>query len=97
MSIILKDIHLTYSPGTPFSADALRGINLEIKSNQIVAVIGHTGSGKSTLVQVMAGLQKPSSGEVPMDDFVLYKKKHGPQKVATKSGNGISIPGASIV
>lgn len=74
MSILLEDVHLTYSPGTPFSADALREINLKITPNQIVAVIGHTGSGKSTLVQVMAGLQRPSSGRVLMDDFELYKK-----------------------
>lgn len=92
MSIILKDIHLTYSPGTPFSADALRGINLEIKSNQIVAVIGHTGSGKSTLVQVMAGLQKPSSGEVLMDDFVLYKKNTDRKKLRRKVGMAFQYP-----
>lgn len=92
MSIILKDIHLTYSPGTPFSADALRGINLEIKSNQIVAVIGHTGSGKSSLVQVMAGLQKPSSGEVLMDDFVLYKKETDRKKLRRKVGMAFQYP-----
>jgi energy-coupling factor transport system ATP-binding protein len=92
MSIILKDIHLTYSPGTPFSADALIDISLEIKSNQIVAVIGHTGSGKSTLVQVMAGLQKPSSGEVLMDDFVLYKKNTDRKKLRRKVGMAFQYP-----
>ncbi len=92
MSIILKDVNLTYSPGTPFSADALIDVNLEIESNQIVAVIGHTGSGKSTLVQVMAGLQKPSSGEVLMDDFVMYKKNTDRKKLRRKVGMAFQYP-----
>ena len=92
MSIILKDVNLTYSPGTPFSADALIDVNLEIKQNQIVAVIGHTGSGKSTLVQVMAGLQKPSSGEVLMDDFVMYKKDTDRKKLRRKVGMAFQYP-----
>jgi len=92
MSIILKDVHLTYSPGTPFSADALIDVSLEIESNRIVAIIGHTGSGKSTLVQVMAGLQKPSSGEVLMDDFVLYKKNTDRKKLRRKVGMAFQYP-----
>lgn len=92
MSIKLKDVNLTYSPGTPFSADALIDVNLEIERNQIVAVIGHTGSGKSTLVQVMAGLQKPSSGEVLMDDFVMYKKDTDRKKLRRKVGMAFQYP-----
>ncbi len=92
MSILLEDVHLTYSPGTPFSADALREINLKITPNQIVAVIGHTGSGKSTLVQVMAGLQRPSSGRVLMDDFELYKKNSDRRLLRRKVGMAFQYP-----
>lgn len=92
MSIILKNVGLIYSPGTPFAAFALQGINLEIGSGKLVAIIGHTGSGKSTLVQVMAGLEQPSSGEVMLDDIVLYKKNTDRKQLRRKVGMVFQYP-----
>lgn len=63
---ILKTEHLThvYSPGTPFEMTAIEDINLEISRGEIIAIIGHTGSGKSTLIQHLNGLVKPTSGKI---------------------------------
>lgn len=71
MSIELKNIFYTYMTGTPFEKKALDGVSLEISKGEIVAVIGHTGSGKSTLVQHLNGLLKPESGQVSIDGVNL--------------------------
>ena len=76
---ILKTEHLTYrySPGTPFEKAAVSDVNLEIEEGAFVGVIGHTGSGKSTLIQHFNGLLRPSSGHVYLDgqDIWADKKK----------------------
>ena len=64
MSIELKDLTYTYMPGTPFEAKAVDGINVRIDQGEFVGIIGHTGSGKTTLIGLMAGLLKPTSGTV---------------------------------
>ncbi len=64
MSIIFKDVTHTYSKGTPFSYAALKGVNLKIDTGKVVAIIGETGSGKSTLVQHLNALLWPSEGEI---------------------------------
>lgn len=64
MSIRLENVNYMYSPGTAYERDALIEINLDIPQGQFVGVIGHTGSGKSTLVQHFNGLIKPTSGRV---------------------------------
>ena len=56
MSLKLEDVTYTYSPGTAYEMHALEHINLEIPNGQFVGIIGHTGSGKSTLVQHLNGL-----------------------------------------
>ena len=63
---ILKTENLThvYSPGTPFEMTALNGVDLEIRKGEILGIIGHTGSGKSTLIQHLNALIKPTSGRV---------------------------------
>ena len=67
MSIEIKQLSHTYSPGTPFEAGALRDVTMNIQSGAFVGVIGHTGSGKSTLMQHMNGLIKPTSGTIVLD------------------------------
>ena len=76
MSIQLNNVTHTYMPGTPFEKVALENINLEIKEGEFVAVIGHTGCGKSTLVQHFNGLLKPDSGKgyVIVDGVGIEKK-----------------------
>lgn len=64
MSVELKDVTYTYSPGTAYEMHALEHVSMEIPDGQFVGVIGHTGSGKSTLVQHFNGLIRPTSGHV---------------------------------
>ena len=61
MSIELKDVTYTYSPGTAYEIHALKNINLSIPDGQFIGVIGHTGSGKSTLIQHLNALIQPTS------------------------------------
>lgn len=63
-SLILEDVTYTYSPGTVYEIHALDHVNLEIPQGQFIGVIGHTGSGKSTLIQHLNGLIKPTMGRV---------------------------------
>ena len=60
MSIILKEVSHVYSPDSPFEYAALKNVTLTIPDGQYVAIIGHTGSGKSTLIQHFNGLMKPT-------------------------------------
>lgn len=64
MSIELKDVSYVYSPGTAYEMRALDGVNLTIPDNQFIGMIGHTGSGKSTLIQLFNGLLRPTKGQV---------------------------------
>ncbi len=64
MSIVIEDLSYIYMQETPFEKRALNNISLEIGDGEFVGIIGHTGSGKSTLVQHFNGLYKPSSGRV---------------------------------
>lgn len=69
MSSVIKIENLThiYSPNTPFEKVAISDINLEIEKGEFVGVIGHTGSGKSTFIQHLNGLLKPTSGKIYID------------------------------
>lgn len=64
MSVKLEDVTYTYSPGTAYEMDALKHVSLEIPQGQFLGIIGHTGSGKSTLIQHFNGLIRPTSGRV---------------------------------
>lgn len=67
MSIIVKDLVHIYNPKSPFESRALDGVNLEIEKGEFIGLIGHTGSGKSTLIQHLNGLLKPSSGSIEIN------------------------------
>lgn len=67
MSIELENLTYTYMPGTPFEAKAVDDISLIIEDGEFLGVIGHTGSGKTTLIGLIAGLLKPTSGRVMID------------------------------
>ena len=62
MGIQLEKVSYVYEQGTAMQTSALQDVTLEIPDNQFIGLIGHTGSGKSTLVQLLNGLLKPSSG-----------------------------------
>ena len=72
--IELKDVNFIYSKGTNNEAKALNDINLKIESGEFLAIIGHTGSGKSTLIQLMNGLLKCASGQVLIDGKDIDEK-----------------------
>lgn len=74
MSIKLSNVYHTYSKGTPFERLALKDVSLNINKGEIVAIIGHTGSGKSTLVQHLNGLLKPDTGRATIDDVDITAK-----------------------
>ena len=74
MSIKLSNIYHTYSKGTPFERLALQDVSLKIAKGEIVAIIGHTGSVKSTLVQHLNGLLKPDKGTAAIDDIDISSK-----------------------
>ena len=71
MGITLKNVSYTYQAGTPFEGPALFDVNLEVKTGSYTALIGHTGSGKSTILQLLNGLLTPSSGIVLVDDIEI--------------------------
>ncbi|MEG0452857.1 MAG: energy-coupling factor transporter ATPase [Coprobacillus sp.] len=71
MSVTFKEVEHTYSQDTPFSYHALKGVNLSIKQGSMTALIGHTGSGKSTLIQHINALLLPTAGEINIDDILI--------------------------
>lgn len=73
--IRLKDVSYVYMQGGPFEKTALDNINLEINDGEFIGIIGHTGSGKSTLIQLINGLLKPTSGSIEIAGYTLTDKK----------------------
>ncbi|MCO4618851.1 cobalt transporter ATP-binding subunit [Streptococcus infantarius subsp. infantarius] len=71
MGITLEGVNYTYQAGTPFEGRALFDINLTIKEGLYTAFIGHTGSGKSTIMQLLNGLNVPTEGAVIVDDIKI--------------------------
>ena len=63
----LEDVSYVYQKGSPFEKEALKNVNITVEDGEFVGLIGHTGSGKSTLIQLFNGLLKPSSGRVLID------------------------------
>lgn len=74
MSIKIENLVHVYMPKSPFEKVALNNVNLEIKDGEFIALIGHTGSGKSTLIQHMNGLLKPTSGKIIVDETDITEK-----------------------
>lgn len=91
MSIELKNLSYTYMPGTPMERQALQGINMTIERGRFYALAGHTGSGKSTLIQQMAGLLPPTSGEVLVEGVKLNAKDKAGRKQALLARRSIGI------
>ena len=75
MSIEIRHLTHRYSEGSAFSTVALDDVNLTIEDGEFIGIIGHTGSGKSTFVQHLNGLLKPSSGQILIDGQDLNGEK----------------------
>lgn len=82
----------TYSIGTPFEKTAVKNVNLEIEKGELVGVIGHTGSGKSTLIQHLNGLIKPTSGKIFIDGVDIWSDKNKIRDVRFKVGLVFQYP-----
>ncbi len=92
MSIELKNITYTYSPGTAYEIHALKDINLEILDGQFIGVIGHTGSGKSTLIQHLNALIRPTSGSVLYNGEDVWEEKYDRRKLRSQVGLVFQYP-----
>lgn len=87
MSIALEHVNYTYSPGTAYEKQALKDVSFEIPQGQFVGIIGHTGSGKSTLIQHLNGLVKATSGRILYEGKNIYDE--GYDMRALRSGVGL--------
>lgn len=92
MIIEIKNLTYVYGPNTPFEIKALDNINLDIEEGDFIGLIGHTGSGKSTLVQHLNGLMKPTSGDIIVDGENIVKKEANLKLLRQKVGLVFQYP-----
>lgn len=92
MSIKLENISYVYSPGTAYEHHALKDVSLEIPQGQFVGIIGHTGSGKSTLIQHLNGLMKATSGKLLYEGQNIYEDGYDMKKLRTQVGLVFQYP-----
>lgn len=92
MPIILNNVSYVYGEHTPFRKEALKGINLTINEGDFVGIIGHTGSGKSTLVQHLNGLLHPTTGQVTIDGVDAALKTEEAKLMRHKVGMVFQYP-----
>lgn len=92
MSIILDKVNYKYSPGTAYEKHALKDINLELLSGQFIGIIGHTGSGKSTLIQHLNGLIRATSGEIRYNGENIYDKNYDLRSLRSRVGLVFQYP-----
>lgn len=88
----LKNLSYVYGQGTPFEKCAVDNVSLQIEQGDFVGIIGHTGSGKSTLVQMLNGLIKPSSGTVLLDGKDIWENPKEIRKIRFKVGMVFQYP-----
>ena len=74
-TIEVRDLSHTYSAGTPFQHDAVKHMSFSVEKGEFLGIIGHTGSGKSTLIQHLNGLLRPTSGEILLDGTNIWQDK----------------------
>ncbi len=92
MSIKLENVNYIYSQGTSYEKHALKDISIEIKQGEFLGIIGHTGSGKSTLIQHLNGLEKATSGELYYEGENIYKKGYDFKKLRSQIGLVFQYP-----
>lgn len=98
MAIQFENVSYEYSPGTPFAYLALKNVNLNIREGVMTAIVGATGSGKSTLVQQLNALLVPTSGTITIEDKVVYsdRKNKGLKALREKVGLVFQFPEAQL-
>jgi len=92
LQIVFDNINYVYSSGTAFEQYALKDINLKISKGEFIGLIGHTGSGKSTLIQHMNGLIKASSGGIYYEGQNIYDSNYSMRELRSKVGLVFQYP-----
>ena len=93
MNVIeLKGVSYVYSKGTPFQKTALDNVNVSFEKGKITGLIGHTGSGKSTLVNLLNGLNRPTAGQVLLDGVDIWEKPKEIGKIRYRVGLVMQYP-----
>ena len=92
MSIKINHLTHVYNPGTAFEKVALDDVTLEIQKGEFIGLIGHTGSGKSTLIQHLNGIISPTSGEILLDGENIHKDKTKLKEVRRRIGLAFQYP-----
>ena len=92
MSIILDKVNYQYSQGSAYQVQALRDINLKIEDGEFIGIIGHTGSGKSTLIQHLNGLIKATSGTIYFNGQDIYDEDYNMKELRSKVGLVFQYP-----
>ena len=92
MSIILDKVNHSYSEGTAYHVQALKDINLKIEDGEFIGIIGHTGSGKSTLIQHMNGLVRATSGGIYFNGQDIYDEDYNMKELRSKVGLVFQYP-----
>nr|WP_303792790.1 energy-coupling factor transporter ATPase [Ruminococcus bromii] len=88
----LKNLSYVYGTGTPFEKTAVNNLSLSIEKGEFIGIMGHTGSGKSTLVQMLNGLIKPTSGQVLLDGEDIWANPKDIRKIRFKVGMVFQYP-----
>ena len=88
----LKNLSYIYGTGTPFEKTAVNNLSLSIEKGEFIGIMGHTGSGKSTLVQMLNGLMKPTSGQVLLDGEDIWANPKDIRKIRIKVGMVFQYP-----
>ena len=92
MSVDVIDLTHVYNPGTPFESKALNDVSMHIESGEFIGIIGHTGSGKSTLIQHLNGLLKPQKGTIIVNGLEITQKDVSLVNVRKKVGLVFQYP-----
>ena len=92
MSLKLEHVTYTYNPGTAYETHALKDVSLEIAQGQFVGGIGHTGSGKSTLIQHFNGVMRPTSGTVYYNDEDIWQEGYSLKRLRSHVGLVFQYP-----
>lgn len=89
----IEDLTHTYSAGTPFQRSAVEGLSMTVGAGEFLGVIGHTGSGKSTLIQHLNGLLQPTSGRILLEGKDIWAD---PKNTGRALQGGVGVPVSGI-
>ena len=90
--LVLENVSYIYGAHTPFEIKALDNVDLSVREGSVTGIIGHTGSGKSTLVQLFNGLERPTAGRVLLDGADIWEKPKEMQKIRFRVGLVMQYP-----